>query len=346
MNMRICALTAYLSIAAAAVSFASGSAPVSTPTAKTPGVLTIQTVAKTSSIQNADISVLRLFNRSGDIHLVIMNNASTEQPIVARFAELKSPAYDVYVEGSFVRVCDKAELEAGIPLKLHPGILSDDRPIIQRIIDRCTPLIVPGAAAAMITPGRLAPSSDPDVAVALLSDLRYWSTIADTRIKNSMATFVLLNAREKAVEGVTWKVVPASEVISATARYWKSVANQRGFLYKSVKDSSLRSAAIAAITPIVLTAAASGPKGKQVISCQVSNLSETSMSGKLVLINTSKKTPLLSTNLPSVQRGQKTTRVFRLANLKSPPHAGALSVRAEIRVGNTMFAKVVPVTGG
>lgn len=295
------------------------------------GSLTIQCAAKTSSIEKADISVFRLYKGPSGIQAVVLNNANVEQEITVRFEELESASYDLYIEGSRLGTFDKAALEKGIPVRLRCGVLQEQRPIAQRIEHNCAKLLEPS----------MEPMPDPEwgTVKGALSNVRAWSNLADTRIRNSAATSILLNDPGSPVRTTMWTVTTAKETVEALSRYWTAISDERGILNTGIKSFQLRNSAIAAITPIDISAS----RANGAISVSFANRSEVALSGKIAALGISGSKPQKPVNFGPLPSGKTFNTVFKLTGKSAVANTETPRVQANIYVGDSSFVVTAPV---
>jgi hypothetical protein len=319
---------------AAALWATSGSTCSAQPPPEPAGTLTVNTAEKTSKADHADVNVFRLLNRSGSIHLVVMNNRATHQIISVRFAELAEPKYDVYLNCSRRGQLTMQQLSGGMQIDIPPAPLAADRVVIQRIAS--------GSDSAIAS---LKGSPQPDAAfiTAVMSNVRSWSEPADGRLRNAGATYILLTPSDRAVDSTVWVPQSANDAIVATSKYWTAINYERSTLHTRVKNIDLRNRALSAITPLDFKAQLRGGT-TPLINCSLVNQCETTLSGKLILEGVRGLKPPVPVRFKSLGPGKSFQAAFNLKGLPADLKPEALKVRAEITVGPVAFVKTVPVT--
>lgn len=323
----------------AALAMPASAAPAASAEPSAPAnaaVITLHAGSKTSDIQGSDASIFRFVVTKGTVQVVILNSKSKAQHPTVRFLELNAPNYDVYVDGSLIGSQSREVLEAGLPLDLKGCVLLDQRAPIQRI-----------AEGADVLLKEIRDSTHPDVSflTAILANVRMWSRNADSRIRNSGGTHILLNPTGVAVAAPTiWTLIEPDAVRNGTGKYWKAINFERSLIYRDIKDYTLRNRALAAITPVDLTVAREPCEKSAKLTCRITNKCESALSGKLVL-----ETPKGSKSVPSARfsldRGKSFDAAFDISGLTPAAQGGALTVRAEIRIGPVGFIQRATISG-
>jgi hypothetical protein len=296
------------------------------------GVVTLQSTAKTSSSDGADVTVFRLLNHSGVVHAVILNNTSQEQPISARFQELQADAYDVYQDSALIGSFTRDQLEKGIQVKLPGIVLQQDRPLIQKIEEDSASLVK--SLKSDKRPGA-------SLALAMLANIGNWCRTADGRIRNSGGAYIILNPGGKILSSpIGWSRPSSESVTSDTAKFWKAIMDQREILYSSVKDTDIRDSAISAITPVDLTAQTSSGSTAPIVKCKIVNQCEATISGTILLEKPNQSKSALTKAFALLPRQRSFDAEFKL-----PPGEAQeqLKVYARVKIGKAEFVKYITV---
>ena len=301
----------------------------------TDGVVTIQASAKTSTVEGAKASVLRVMRAGEGVQAVVLNDTDRKQVLKVRFNQLELPTYDVYINGSFAGSRANKELEAGIDVPAPGCTLLEYKPIMSQIA---------AGAAGLVARLRTQGTPETTLIASKLANIQSWSTVAAARVRNSGGVCVILSPSERAVPTMMpWLTPTPSDVTISTARYWAAISYERSAIYQRVKDPELVSLALSAVTPMDTTAHLHSDKAPRV-TCALVNQCEAQLSGKLVLEGVPGTKPPTPIPFKSLGRGKSFQASFNLTGLPASAKLDALKVRAEITVGAATFVKTVPVT--
>jgi hypothetical protein len=238
--------------------------------------MTVDLSANSAKADAATIEAFGLQISGQQAGVCVNNKLATPQKFTLRFAGLTEPEYDVYVNGTSKGSMTGQQLQQGVTFDA-PGSIADQAMIT------CMSEVTPRAQTLR---DALKDSKVPEE--AFISDamrqILDWLRLTMVEEQSWKSVRIVIAPKDRHLETMEWierhSDYDTAAIITNTAWSLQQVRDQ---IYHQIKDRRLRNDAIAAMTPVELTASYAIRNGKPHLTAKLLNKCDLPLKGAFTL---------------------------------------------------------------
>jgi hypothetical protein len=238
------------------------------------GVVTLDAVAKTITSDVKTVEFKQVFVEEGQVGAYIQSTLTDPQAVTIKVTGLKDEKYDVYVNGGYVGQKTGPEMAKGMELSIKGRVADPDMMRCLNIIRKT----LPPAWEHLVNNKEPAPQRTFNLLDQAL-DMGRAGLNADRAYRS---VDVVIAPAGKMLRQMVWLTrYDAEGTVETVARSLGLIQRVRDRIYRVIADPAIRDPAIAALTPVDLTASYADKGGKPVVEAAVTNNCDLPLNGSL-----------------------------------------------------------------